>query len=70
MCALRAMTHNTREKKHNTYCKAESKNQVSYFLHRFLKTLSDPKDAKKLTHLLTRCMGEEETTMAMYALLQ
>jgi hypothetical protein len=24
--------------------------------------LSDPEAAKKLTHMLTRCMGEEETT--------
>jgi hypothetical protein len=29
--------------------------------------LSDPEAAKKLTHMLTRCMGEEETTIAISA---
>jgi hypothetical protein len=67
-CVHKSYDTQHEKKKHNTYCKAESKNQVSYFLHHCLKMLSDPKDEKKLTHLLTGCMGEEETTVAMYAL--
>jgi hypothetical protein len=49
----------------NTYHQVESENQVSEFLHCCLKLLSDPKVAKKLTHMLTRCMGEEETTIVI-----
>jgi hypothetical protein len=52
------------ETQHNAYNEEESKNQVIDFLHYFLKILSDPKVAKKLTHMLTRCMGEEEITIA------
>jgi hypothetical protein len=44
----------------NTYYKDESKNQVSNFLHCFLKMLSDPKGANELTHMITRCIGEEK----------
>jgi len=52
-----------------TYHQVEYENQVIDFLHCFLKLLSDPKVAKKQTHMLTRCMGEEETTIAISTLL-
>jgi hypothetical protein len=62
------MTH--KETQHTINHKTKSENQVSDFLHSFLKMLSDPNDAKKLTHMLTRCMGEEETIVANSSLLR
>jgi hypothetical protein len=52
---------------HNTYTKTESENQVSDFLHCCLKMLGDPVAAKKLTHMLTRCMEEGENNVVIYA---
>jgi hypothetical protein len=55
------------EKKHSAqrFHEEKSKDQVSNFLCCCLKMLSDLEAAKKLTHMLTRCMGEEETTIAI-----
>jgi hypothetical protein len=50
----------------NTSREEQVEDQVSKFLHCCLKLLSDPDVAKKLTHMLTRCMGEEEIMMAIY----
>jgi hypothetical protein len=40
--------------------------KLSDFLCYFLKLLSDPKDANKLTHMLTICMGEDDTSCKGY----
>jgi hypothetical protein len=60
--------HNMREEtQHNTYREEiESReNQVSDFLCCCLKMLSDPNTAKKLTHMLIKCIGEEQTIVVI-----
>ena len=42
-----------------------TKDQVSNFLNRRLKMLSDPDVVWKLTQMLTTCMGEEGTYRAI-----
>lgn len=61
----RAVTYGVRRNTTQNLSNVQVEDQVSKFLHCCMKILSDLDVANKLMHMLTRCMGEEDTIVAI-----